>query len=105
MEHNYTPFMKAKAFDETAENYVIGTIQGAFKTKRHWMKKGFDEDSSIEKAVSYAFGQIMAGTGSNVSLEDAEKAFREISAIAHSFADACKQLRGCAHGSQNTPVT
>jgi len=97
--------MKMKIVDETVENYVIGTIQGAFKTKRHWMKKHSDEDSSIEKAVSYAFGQIIAGTGSNVSLEDAEELFREISAIADSFADACKQLRGCAHGSQNMPVT
>lgn len=82
--------VKGKSIDEVVENYVIGAIQGAFKTKRYWMKRGFNEESSIKKAINYATGQLNAGTGGNLSISDAEAIFREIGAIAEALADMCK---------------
>lgn len=80
-----------KKIEETIEDYVIGTIPGAYKTKRYWIKKGFDEDSAIEKAIKYAFGQMKAGIGESFNLKDAENGFREMGEIANVLADACKQ--------------
>jgi len=80
-----------KTIDETMENYLIGTIPGAYKTKRHWIKKGFDKSSAIEKATSYAFGQIEAGIGRIFDWNDVEEMFREIGVIANAFADSSKQ--------------
>jgi len=81
-----------KTIDETIENYLISTIIGAYKYKKHWMKKGFDEDSAIEKSVKYAIGQMKSGTGYTFNWEDVENMFREISVIATSFADLCKKM-------------
>ena len=87
---NYSFTMKT--IEETIENYLIGTIQGAYKTKRNWIKKGFDNSSAIEKATSYAFGQIEVGIGETFDWKDVEEMFREIGVIANVFADLSKQL-------------
>lgn len=81
-----------KSIKETVENYLIGTIHGAYKTKRYWIKKGFDSNSAVEKATKYAFGQIEAGLGETFNWKDVEEIFREIGAIANVFADLSKQL-------------
>jgi hypothetical protein len=82
--------MKSK--EEWIENYVIGAVQGAFKTKRYWMKKGFDAPSSIQKAVNYAVGQLSAGIGKS-NLTKAESAFREMGKIAEAFANMIAEVR------------
>jgi hypothetical protein len=87
---NYSFIMKT--IKETIENYLIGTIKGAYKTKKHWMKKGFEKSSAIEKAWRYAIGQIEAGIGENINWNDAEEIYREIGAIANAFADLSKQV-------------
>jgi len=83
--------MKTKTIDESVENYVIGTVQGAYRTKRNWMKKKFDEDSAIKKTLDWAYAQIEAGIGETFSLKDAEAGFREMSEIANILAEACRQ--------------
>ena len=85
------PFFVMKTIDETIGNYLIGTIQWAYKTKRYWIKKGFDENSAIGKATKYAFGQMEAGIGETFNKKDVEEIFREIGVIANVLADACKQ--------------
>ncbi|MCK4902232.1 MAG: hypothetical protein KAS76_02660 [Thermoplasmatales archaeon] len=85
--------MKVKGVEETVEDYVISTVAGAYRNKRHWMKQRFDEDSSIKKALSWAYGQIDSGVGEVFTWEDAENGFREISEIANVFADYCKHSR------------
>ncbi len=78
---------KTKSIEETVQNYVIGAIQGAFKTKRYWMKKGYDKDHAIKNAVNYGIGQVCAGIGDICDLETAVKMFREIAGISTAFAD------------------
>lgn len=84
--------MKTKQIDETIENYLIGTVHGVYKTKRHWLKKGFDEESAIDKSIKYAFGQMKAGIGETFDWKDVENIFREIGVIANVLADSCQQV-------------
>jgi hypothetical protein len=80
--------VKVKSVEEAVENYVIGVIQGAFKTKRYWMKQGYDEEHAIKNAVNYAIGQIKAGISMNKNeIEATIGKFREIAEIANAFAD------------------
>ena len=81
-----------KNIDETIENYLIGTIAGAYKTKRYWMDKRFDEKSAIEKSVKYAIGQMESSIGNTLSWKNVESIFREISVISDSLADYCKHV-------------
>lgn len=85
--------MKIKSIEETVQNYVIGVIQGAFKTKRHWMKKGFDEKRAIENAIRYGIGQIRAGVGNICNIETAINIFREISQISTCFANLLEEIK------------
>ena len=55
--------VKVKSIEEIVQNYVIGTIQGVYKTKRYWVKQGYDEDHAIKNAVEYGIGQLAAGVG------------------------------------------
>jgi hypothetical protein len=55
--------MKIKSVEDTLEEYVLSTVKGAYNTKKHWMNKGYDENSSIDRAIRYAFGQINSGIG------------------------------------------
>lgn len=82
--------MKTKSIENTIEEYVISTVIGAYNTKKHWKKRGFDEPSSIDKALNYAYGQINSGIGETFTWEDAEKSFRELSDIANALAVYCK---------------
>lgn len=82
--------MKVKSVEETVENYVISTVAGAYRNKKHWKNKGYDEPSSINRALKYAFGQINSGVGETFSWEDAEKSFRELGDISNALADHCK---------------
>lgn len=84
--------MKTKTIHETLEDYVIGTVHGAYRTKRHWIKQGFEEDDAIKKTLSWAYAQVGVGTGDTFNLKDAENGFREMSEIANVLADACKQV-------------
>ena len=85
--------LRVKSLEEWAQNYVIGTIQGALKTKRHWMKQGYDEKHSIENAVKYGMAQISAGIGETCDLETAVKMFREMAEISTAFADALEEAK------------
>jgi len=78
--------VKVKSVEESVENYVAGTIQGAFKTKRYWMSQGYDKKHAVNNAVQYAVGQIKAGTSAD-NLERVIGIFRELSGIATAFAD------------------
>jgi len=82
--------VKVKPIEEWVENYVISTIQGAFKTKRHWMKEGYDEKHAIKNAVNYALGQLKASVSSD-NIETTIKAFREMAVIATTFANLLEQ--------------
>ena len=83
--------MEVKSINESIENYLIGTIQGAYKTKRYWMKKRFTEENAINKSITYAIHQIQSGIGETYTLQDVENMFREIGDIANALADSCKQ--------------
>ncbi len=83
--------MKVKSVEDTIERYVLSTVKGAYNVKKDWMKRGFEEPSSIEKALNYAYGQINSGVGKTLAWEDAEKGFRELSNIANALADFCKK--------------
>lgn len=86
--------MKVKSLEEWTQNYVIGAIQGVFKTKRYWMKQGYDEQHAIENAVKYGIGQIRAGVGTDIhDLETTIKTFREIAEIATAFANLLEEVK------------
>jgi hypothetical protein len=87
------PKPKVKSLKETVQNYVIGTIQGAFKVKRHWVKQGYDEDHAVKNAVQYGIGQISAGVGRTCDLETTIKIFREIAEISTAFANTLKEAQ------------
>ncbi len=78
---------RAKSIEEVVQNYVIGEIQGAYKTKRYWMKQGYDEAHAIKNAVKYGIGQIPAEIGGTCYFETAVKMFREIAVTSTTFAD------------------
>jgi len=82
--------VKVKSIEETVENYVIGVIPGVFKTKRYWMKKGYDEKHAIQNAVKYGIRQIEAGVSAH-NLETTINIFREMAVIATTFADLLEQ--------------
>jgi len=84
--------LKVKSVEESVENYVIGTIQGAFKTKRYWRGQGYDENHAISNAVEYGIGQIKAGVNIQ-NLEHIIGVFREISGIATAFADMLENAK------------
>ena len=84
--------MKVKSIEETLEDYVISTVGGAYRTKRHWINEGFDEKSAIKKTLNWAYSQIEAGIRQKFTWQDAEKGFREMTEIANVFADYCKQV-------------
>ena len=86
--------VKVKSIEETVQNYVIGTIQGVFKTKRYWMKKGYDEDHAIKNAVQYGIGQIRAGVGDICDIETTIKTFREMAEISTVFANLLEEVKG-----------
>jgi len=69
---------RSKSIEEVVQNYVIGAIQGAFKTKRYWMKQGYDEGHAIKNAVKYGIGQISAGIGGKCDLETAVNMFKRL---------------------------
>lgn len=79
--------MKVKSKEEWVENYLIGVIQGTIKTKRYWMKKGYDESHAIKNAVKYAIGQISAGLGGSFDREYVASLFTEMAGICQAFAN------------------
>lgn len=83
--------MKTKSFEDTLEGYVLSTVKGAYRFKKYWMNKGYNENSSIERAINYAFGQINSAIGDSFSWEEAEFSFRELSNIANALANYCVQ--------------
>ena len=85
--------VKIKPIEEWVENYVIGTIQGMFKQKRHWLQKGFPMERAIKNAINYGINQLSAGVGSTVTSERAEEMLREIATIANAMADFCSTLK------------
>jgi len=86
--------VKVKSIEEWAQNYVIGAIQGVFKTKRYWMKQGYDEDHAIKNAVQYGIGQVRAGVGMDIpNLEATVRTFREIAEISTGFADLLEEVK------------
>nr|MDO8089263.1 hypothetical protein [Candidatus Sigynarchaeota archaeon] len=84
--------MKIKPLEEIVENYVIGTIQGAYKMKRYWKERGWDEEHAIDYATRYAIGQLKSGVGESCDVEKAIAIFREISAIATALADFLERV-------------
>lgn len=85
--------LKVKSVEEIVQNYVIGTIQGVFKFKRHWMKQGYNEDHAIKNAVQYGIGQISAGVGRICDLETTIGMFREIAEISTAFANRLEEVQ------------
>lgn len=83
--------LKVKSMEEWVQNYVIGTIQGVYRTKRHWMKQGYDEDHAIENAIQYGIGQLAAGVGKTCNVETTIRMFRELAEIATAFANKLEQ--------------
>ena len=83
--------MKVKSIEDTIEEYVLSTVKGAYNVKKDWMKRGFNEESSIKRALNYAYGQINSGVGKTFLWKDAERSFRELSDIANALADYCKK--------------
>jgi hypothetical protein len=83
---------RAKSIEEVVQNYVIGAIQGAYKTKRHWIKEGYDEAHAIKNAVKYGIGQISAGIGGTCDLKTAVKMFRKLAVISTTFADTLEEV-------------
>jgi hypothetical protein len=87
--HSGENMVRVKSVEEAVENYVIGVIQGAFKTKRYWMKQGYDEEHAIKNAVNYAIGQIKAGISMDrKEIEATISKFREMAEIANALADS-----------------
>jgi len=85
--------LKVKPVEEVVQNYVIGTIQGVFKSKRHWMKQGYDEDHAIKNAIQYGIGQISAGVGRTCNLETTIEMFRELAEISTAFANRLEEAQ------------
>jgi hypothetical protein len=84
--------LKVKSIEQTIENYVLGTIQGAFKTRRYWMNQGYDEDHAIKNAVNYGVGQIKAGVSAR-NFEATIEMFREVAGIATAFANMLEKVK------------
>ena len=83
-----------KSIEECVQNYVIGAIQGVFKTKRYWMKQGYDEGHAIKNAIQYGIGHIRAGVGMDIpDLETTIKTFREMAEIATAFANLLEEVK------------
>jgi urocanate hydratase len=78
--------------EEIVQNYVIGTIQGTFKTKRYWVKKGYNKDHAIKNAIEYGIGQLAAGVGKTCDAKTAVTIFREIAEIANAYANKLEEV-------------
>ena len=85
--------VKVKSIEEIVQNYVIGTIQGVYKTKRYWVKQGYDEGHAIKNAVEYGLGQLAAGVGNTCDVETTATMFRELAEIATVFANKLAEIR------------
>lgn len=69
---------------------MVSTVEGTFKTFRHWLEQGFPESHSIDNAVKYALGQLHA----SVTVENLSEAIEDletISAIANGLAAYLKR--------------
>ena len=74
--------MGPKTLKEAVDNYILSTILGTYKTKRHWMKQGYDEDKAIQNALNYALGMLKENPDPRYA-----EIFREMAAIANLLAD------------------
>ena len=91
-QKNVIIMRKIKTIDEASRNYAIGAVQGAYKYKESWKKRGFNEEDSIKKTIPYAFKQVIAGTNSrNIKKRISE--FRELSVISNTLADMLEQTQ------------
>jgi len=84
---------KATSKEEWVQNYVIGTIQGVYKTKRHWINQGYDEHHAIKNAIQYGIGQLAAGVGNTCDVKTTITMFRELADIATVFANKLEETQ------------
>ena len=84
---------KVTSIEEWVQNYVIGTIQGVYKTKRYWVNQGYDEDHAIRNAIQYGIGQLAAGVGNTCDVKTTLKMFRELAEIATVFANKLEEIQ------------
>lgn len=74
--------MKTISLDETIDNYILSTILGTYKTKRFWMKQGYNEEKAIQNATKYALGMLREKLDPKYI-----DMFREVAVIANFLAD------------------
>jgi len=84
---------KITSIEEWVQNYVIGTIQGVYKTKRYWVNQGYDKNHAIKNAIQYGIGQLAAGVGKTCDVKTAITMFRELAEIATLFASKLEEIQ------------
>lgn len=84
---------RVKSIEEWVQNYLVGTIQGVYKTKRYWVKQGYDEDHATKNAIQYGVGQLAAGVGNTCDVKTTITMFREIAEIATAFVNKLEEIR------------